>query len=234
MVHTTYNLEQQKNGGNNMVVDAFNKTLDRVTEERSPEKIVCIILAVIFAFICAVTAYEATDKTPATFDDYVPLNSRLVAVQDDATKMLEGDGTITIKNGITEYTVENDQCSMTGKYDSDYKLIAKNQKDKSMNFLVANVAVLFMFIIFSVITFFLLMIAVYIILFIAIIIISLVKKCKKAKEQKVSEEAEVIKEAEEENSDESSEVTEGSCEESADGSFEDVDKDAEIQEDVQK
>ncbi len=217
MTHTTYNLEQQTNGGNNMVVDAFNNSFDRVTEERTPEKIVCIILAIIFAFIVAASAYEGVDKTQATFDDYVPLNSRLVAVQDDATKMLEGDGTITIKNGITEYTVENDQCSMTGKYDSDYKLIAKTQKDKSMNFLVANVAALLMFIVFGVLSFFALMLAVFVVLFVANIIISLVKKYKKLKEQKISEEAEVIEE----------DSVEETSEKKAD---EDAEKDAEIQE----
>jgi len=171
-----------------MVYESFETAFDRMNKSKTPEKIISIILAIIFAFVMAATAYIATDITPATFDDYVPLNEKLVSVQEEPTSLLKGDGVITISNGVINYTVENNECKMTGTYDQDYKLIQKSQKDKSMNNLVANLAAFTIFIIIAVLSYVTLYFAIFVVLIIANIIINWYKKQKSKRASKKEDE----------------------------------------------
>ena len=116
-----------------MISKAFEFARDRVSEEKTIEKIFILILAIIISLILTVSFYNATDKVPATFDDYVPLNQRILAVETNPSSLLDGNGTIDIKDGVITYTVENEECKMTGTYDREYKLTKKTQSDKAFS-----------------------------------------------------------------------------------------------------
>ena len=110
---------------------SFSFAADRVSRENTPEKLVCLILSMVIALVFVVSLAINADMSPATFDDYFPLNERLLAVEGNPSNLLEGDGEIVINGKIITYTVENKECKMTATYDSDYKLIKKAQEDKA-------------------------------------------------------------------------------------------------------
>ncbi len=111
--------------------DAFDETHDRLRKRWTPEKIIGILWVVVLALYLGIGLFVTADKTPATFDDYNELNERLLAVSESPENLLFGDGDISIRGDTIKYTVKNDQCEMTGKYDSEFNLVEKTQKDKS-------------------------------------------------------------------------------------------------------
>ena len=110
---------------------AFSFAANRVSRDNTPEKLVCLILSMVISLVFVVSLAINTDMTPATFDDYFPLNERLLAVEGNPSDLLEGDGEIIINGKVITYTVENSECKMTGTYDGDYRLIKKVQEDKA-------------------------------------------------------------------------------------------------------
>ena len=132
-------------------------------------KIIAFILAVLLSLVGGIEVYLMTDRVPATFDDYLPLKNQLLEVQENPNVLLSSNCTITINNGYITYTIENDECKMTGKYDEQYNLIETRQKDKSISIFSAICTTL----IFSVLLFIMLyVLAITIILLFELIFIS--------------------------------------------------------------
>ncbi len=161
-----------------MFSESFLEVTGRVSKKNAVEQTICLILS----FLCALglLSYMVahSDMTPATFDDYVPLNEQLLLVQDDPMIMLKSDGTIEITNDTISYTIENKECSMTGVYNKDFKLISKSQKDKCFSiFTMIMICMLFGCMGFIII-FFLLMFVVYFVWFIVLLITACIKKRK--------------------------------------------------------
>lgn len=161
-----------------MFWEAIESACDRMEKSKTLLSI-SLIISLIVGLVFSVFYYHSVDKIPATFDDFAQLNEKLVAVENDHSLILEEDAVITIKNGTIEYTVENQQCEMTGKYDSEYRLIEKQQKDKYTHFLTANLICIPIMIFFAFVCYVILGFLIWSVLSIVNIITALVKKYKK-------------------------------------------------------
>lgn len=105
-------------------VDWHNRTF-------SWEKLACVLFGFIIGISFSVWAWQNTDKTPATPEDYAELHARLEALQTNPYDFFKNDGDIKVSDGIITYEVSNDECKMTGKFNQDFKLIETTQVDKS-------------------------------------------------------------------------------------------------------
>ena len=171
-----------------MISKSFDKALDRAFDTHVIEKLVILILAVMFGLYAAISITAQTDTTPATFDDYYSLNEKLVALQEDHSLALKEEGTLVVTDENIRYTVENDQCKMTGIYTHDYKLVGKEQTDKRIHpatliLIAALIAALIGFIVYTCVSY-ILVIPIYFIIF---IIVDLVKHKKEKAKVKVNE-----------------------------------------------
>ena len=161
-----------------MVKESANRTFERIVTDYTLEKKICFILAICISIVLAVALFCSADFKPATFDEYVPLNDKLVAVQENPMSMLSGNGTITIKNGVINYTVSNDQCEMTGTYDSEFNLVGKAQKDKAVTVIFALFVCVLCVAVLSFIFYFAVLIVVYLAMFVILLVRAAVEKRK--------------------------------------------------------
>ncbi len=114
--------------------NSFSKATDRVfVSTWTPEKVIGCIFIVITAVLIATHFFCVTDKVPATFFDYNELYERLNDVVNDREKLLLANGKIEVVDGNVYYTVENEQCMMTGLYDTELNLNGAMQKDKAVS-----------------------------------------------------------------------------------------------------
>ena len=152
-------------------------------KRKSVEKIVCFALCIILSTVFSVWFFCIIDRTPATFEDYEELHTRIVAISENPDELLNNKGNISIYDDTIVYDIENKECKMTAKYTRDYKLIEYSQADKSSSLIAA---ILFSVILFC-ISFAVFLFASYVIVFvgesITIGIILLVKKIKQIRKK---------------------------------------------------
>jgi hypothetical protein len=103
-------------GGISMIWNAFEFASDRVSKKGTIEQILCFITAATISFIMAINFFYTIDRVPATIDDFIPLNEKLLSVENNPDVILIGDGTIIIEGDKISYTIENDECKMIGNY----------------------------------------------------------------------------------------------------------------------
>lgn len=95
------------------------------------EKIVIGIVALILGILLAIWCYTGVDLTPATEEDYAPLYQQINAIQSHPEEILKVPGKIVIGTERITYSIENEECEMTGIFDRNTKLIEVTQKDKA-------------------------------------------------------------------------------------------------------
>ncbi len=159
-----------------MLRDNFEEVLDRSKEKKTIERIICIILSLILALSFVGYMGITADVTPATFDDYVPLNYVIEEVENNPDLMLQRDGTITIQKDRIIYTIENEQCKLTGVYDKDFNLISRSGTDKSFSVFSLVLAMIIMGTLIWTCALLLLITTVYLIWFIVLVVLSIYKK----------------------------------------------------------
>ena len=142
--------------------------LDRLYE--CFEKIICLILSIIGGLVILINVLVQVDFTPATFDDYAPLNEILLQVEETPEIMLQREGTIIISEDKIVYTVENEQCRLTGKYSKDYKLQSKEQEDKALTIFKSIIAFTLLFALIVVFEYIVLLLMTYLIWYIILLI----------------------------------------------------------------
>ena len=164
-----------------MLYESFESVLDRCKKNNAIEKIICFILCFIFAVVVLANLIPTMDVTPATFDDYAPLNEVLVEVQSSPDVILTQNGNITVSDDTITYTIANDQCELTGIYTKDYQLISRMQRDKSFSVFLAFLVGFMIFAVALMFPYLIIMLITYIIWFMVLLIISCIKKIKSKK-----------------------------------------------------
>lgn len=163
----------------------YGESFERVVgkEKISVEKIVVFILAVVLGIIGAVYGYRISDYIPATFDDYLPLNNQLLAVQGKPEEFMKVDCDIKIRNGLVTYTVENEECSMTGRYNESLQLIETSQKDKADDIASVICGCVFFFMLIVVLSYLVLILIVFLAEILVITVLKIIRKIKGKKEE---------------------------------------------------
>lgn len=165
-----------------MFMDCIHKAFDRATKGTTIENVIIWILCCVFSLIFAVSLVHRMDLSPAVFDDYQPLNSKLLEVQDNPSIVLSEPGTLIVEPGLVEYTVENEQCKMTGIYTHDFELLDKKQQDKRTHPFWALLGGIFAFLIALIVSYILCFVVMLIVDFIVFLIIEIVNKHKSKKQ----------------------------------------------------
>ena len=125
----------------------------------------------------AITKRQA-EKGYAKFEDYAELNDILEAVQENPNLIFKQKGTLEVDDNKLAYTVENDECKMTGIYDLDFNLIERKSKDK-MNPLIETIVLLILIGLLIIgVVYFVLLFVFYLIWFIVMCFVKLAKKRK--------------------------------------------------------
>ena len=148
-----------------MLVSDF---FERMTlgKRMSPEKITIVVVSIILAIWCVVFAWIDFDRVPAVPEDYKSLYERLEYVQGKPEEFVTQKGTVTINEDTISYTIENEECEMTGVYNRDYELISSSQKDKAIS---TGYAIMV-----SVVLFFFVYVGCNVVLYITIFIVELI------------------------------------------------------------
>ncbi len=160
----------------------YSEFLGRLFSKRfSIEKIIVVVLSIIFAIFSFVFFFNIADRTPATRDDFDDLHEKLLQVENNPEEFMKHKGKITIYDNKIIYEIENDQCQVKATYSLDYELTKYIKKDKATPTLIV---VIICFVI-SVLTIAVAGTAIFILIFIfeslAIGIILLVRKIKTSK-----------------------------------------------------
>ena len=82
-----------------------------------------------------IALFAESDITPATPDDYKPLEYQAMAVAQNPKLLREIDCDINIKSGIITVKFENDECKVFSKYDKNFALLLTFKEDKSESWL---------------------------------------------------------------------------------------------------
>ena len=112
-----------------LVSDFFERMM--LGKRMSPEKITIVVVSAILSVWCIVLVWINIDRVPAVPEDYKSLYERLEYVQGKPEEFVTQKGTVTINEDTISYTIENEECEMTGVYSRDYELISSSQKDKA-------------------------------------------------------------------------------------------------------
>lgn len=96
------------------------------------EKIVAGVLAFLIAICLSIDVYGSYNFTPATKEDYKPLQEKVSAVQENSLDFFSTPAKIVVGINEISYTVENDKCEMTGFFNHDLQLVRVTQKDKAV------------------------------------------------------------------------------------------------------
>ncbi len=106
-------------------------------------QIIGVVITGIIIIILNIALFAESDITPATPDDYKPLEYQAMAVAQNPKLLQEIDCDINIKNGISTVKFENDECEVFAIYDKNFALLSTSEKDKSKSWLKVLVEALF-------------------------------------------------------------------------------------------
>lgn len=103
------------------------------------EQIVVFSISSLVGIALSIILFIYLDKVPATPEDYEELEEQVEAIQKNPITLMESDYNykISIADHIIIVEFENDECSMTARYDSSFRVLSTTEKDKSMCSLVA-------------------------------------------------------------------------------------------------
>lgn len=142
----------------------------------SPEKILCLIIAIVFSIASVGLIWPKLDMEPATPEDFKQLYEYLNSIQGKPENFLNRKGDITIEDDRIVYKIENEQCKMTGVFDKDYKLIYTSEEDKYIELFKAIISTIFV----AVFVFLICMVTTYVVIaiieFLIICSLMLIKK----------------------------------------------------------
>ncbi len=103
----------------------------------SIEKIIVVVLSVIFAIFSFIFFFNITDRIPATKADFDDLHEKLLQVENNPEEFMKHKGKITIYDNKIIYEIENDQCQAEATYSRDYELKEYIKRDKATSTLIA-------------------------------------------------------------------------------------------------
>lgn len=86
---------------------------------------------VLVALAIGTMVFFTFDITPATPEDYEPLVSRALLVEEYPIKMLEQNGNIRIVDDKISLEIENEECEIVATYNRNFKFLGVEKKDKS-------------------------------------------------------------------------------------------------------
>ena len=95
------------------------------------EEKIGITLGVITSIVIGIMLFVSSDTTPATPMDYKPLEKQITAVQQNPHLLFETNCNIKVEDEVTTVFLENEECSITAKYDKNLKIISTSKADKS-------------------------------------------------------------------------------------------------------
>ena len=164
-----------------MFKDATLTIGDRIGKNDSIEKYVGTICAILLSIGILIWLIPKIDITPATFDDFSPLNEIIVSIPENHNLIFNQDGVMTVSGDTITYTVSNEQCEMTGTYNKNFELIEKTQKDKasSLGKLIVLSALILVF--FSFALFYIIMFVIYFVWFWVLVFMECINRMKRKK-----------------------------------------------------
>lgn len=91
---------------------------------------------VLTALVIGTLVFLMINTTPATPEDYEPLVSRALFVEEKPIKMLEQNGNIRITDDEIMLEIENEKCKIIASYNRNFELqgFEKIDKSKSLSF----------------------------------------------------------------------------------------------------
>ena len=95
---------------------------------------------VLLALVIGVMMFLTIDTTPAIPEDYDPLLSRALFIQDKPIKMLEQRGNIRINDDEILLEIENKEGKIIATYSRDFEFQGVEKKDKSHHVVIAIIA----------------------------------------------------------------------------------------------
>lgn len=95
---------------------------------------------VLIALVIGVLMFFTIDTIPATPEDYEPLVSRALLVEEKPIKMLEQKGNIRITDDEILLEIENRECKIVASYSRDFEFQGVEKKDKSHPIVLAIMA----------------------------------------------------------------------------------------------
>lgn len=95
---------------------------------------------VLIALIIGVMMFLTIDTTPAIPEDYDPLVSRALFIQDKPIKMLEQRGNIRINDDEILLEIENRECKIIATYNREFDLQEIKKQDKAHPVILAIIA----------------------------------------------------------------------------------------------
>ena len=96
-----------------------------------------ILITVIVSIVFAISVFCITDKTPATDEDYLPLEKQIFMVEQNPQLLLKNEGKYTVEDGKFVAIFSNRQCKITAQYAIDesghFKLMSSEKEDLSVS-----------------------------------------------------------------------------------------------------